>query len=114
MEENSTNTISESLKDFGDGYYSDARISGEIRAMFEPKINPRDFESEMTLWKHKPTCVKAMQLGKSCKIETLEGTMKGKVLDYLVKGTRGEFYIVDKDIFENIYEVLLKGDKTEP
>ena len=76
--------------------------------MFEPKINPKDFESEMVAWKHKPTCIMAMQLGKSCKIDTLEGTMRGKALDWLVKGTCGEFYIVDDEIFQNIYECQVK------
>lgn len=76
--------------------------------MFESKINPKDFEHEMVVWKHKPTCIMAMQLGKACKIDTLEGTMKGKALDWLVKGTHGEYYIVDKEIFENIYECQVR------
>lgn len=36
-------------------------------------------------------------------VNTLEGTMKGKLLDYLVKGAFGELYIVDRTIFEMTY-----------
>lgn len=38
------------------------------------------------------------------KIETLEGTMKANVGDYIIKGVRGELYPCKKDIFEETYE----------
>ena len=37
--------------------------------------------------------------------DTIEGTMNGKINDYVIKGIRGELYICDKEIFEDSYEV---------
>lgn len=37
-------------------------------------------------------------------IETLEGTMKASVGDYIIKGVDGEFYPCKPDIFEKTYE----------
>ena len=37
-------------------------------------------------------------------IETLEGKMKADIGDYIIKGTKGEFYPCKPDIFEQIYE----------
>jgi hypothetical protein len=39
-------------------------------------------------------------------IETLEGTMRGELGDYIIKGVNGEFYPCKPDIFEKTYEVL--------
>lgn len=38
------------------------------------------------------------------KIETLEGTITASVGDYVVRGTRGEFYPCKPDIFESKYD----------
>lgn len=38
------------------------------------------------------------------KIETLEGTMKASVGDYIIKGVNGEFYPCKPDTFEKTYE----------
>ena len=37
-------------------------------------------------------------------IETLEGTMKASLGDYVIKGVNGEFYPCKPDIFEKTYE----------
>ena len=37
-------------------------------------------------------------------IETLEGNMKGKIGDYIIKGVNGEFYPCKPDIFAKTYE----------
>jgi len=37
-------------------------------------------------------------------INTLEGTMKASVGDWIIKGVRGEFYPCKPDIFEATYE----------
>lgn len=37
-------------------------------------------------------------------IETLEGTMKAHVGDYIIKGVKGEFYPCREDIFEQTYD----------
>lgn len=40
------------------------------------------------------------------KIETLEGTMKASVGDYIIKGVNGEFYPCKPDIFAKTYEEI--------
>ncbi len=35
--------------------------------------------------------------------DTIEGTMKGKIGDYVIKGIRGELYICDREIFKETY-----------
>ena len=42
-------------------------------------------------------------------VYTLEGTMTGRVGDYLIKGVRGEFYFCAKNIFEETYEEVIDG-----
>lgn len=37
-------------------------------------------------------------------IETLEGNMKAKIGDYIIKGVNGEFYPCKPDIFAKTYE----------
>ena len=39
-----------------------------------------------------------------CLIETLEGTMRGNVGDYIIKGLKGELYPCKPDVFEKKYE----------
>lgn len=41
------------------------------------------------------------------KIETLEGTMKASVGDYIIKGVNEEFYPCKPDIFEKTYERVI-------
>lgn len=54
----------------------------------------------------RPIIVKAIQVTEDFEVETLEGEMKGKVGDYLVKGVEGELYPVKKNIFETTYEMV--------
>jgi hypothetical protein len=37
-------------------------------------------------------------------IDTLEGTMKASIGDFIIKGVQGEFYPCKPDIFEKTYE----------
>ena len=39
-----------------------------------------------------------------CLIETLEGTMRGDVGDYIIKGLKGELYPCKSDVFKKKYE----------
>ena len=39
-------------------------------------------------------------------IDTLEGAMRCNKGDYIIKGTKGEFYPCKADIFESIYELV--------
>ena len=40
-------------------------------------------------------------------ISTLEGDMSASVGDYIIKGVKGEFYPVKKDIFDMTYETVI-------
>lgn len=42
--------------------------------------------------------------GEYLSIETLEGTMRADINDYIIKGVNGEFYPCKPDIFEKTYE----------
>jgi hypothetical protein len=39
-------------------------------------------------------------------IKTLEGTMRGVVGDWIIRGVKGEFYPCKPDIFEATYELV--------
>lgn len=41
-----------------------------------------------------------------CSINTLEGTMKVSLYDYVIKGVNGEFYPCKNGIFAKTYEIL--------
>lgn len=47
-------------------------------------------------------------LGFNLKIDTLEGTMTGKVGDYIIQGVDGEFYPCKGSIFEKTYDEILE------
>lgn len=38
--------------------------------------------------------------------DTLEGTMIGKIGDFIIKGIKGELYICDRHIFFETYDIL--------
>jgi hypothetical protein len=44
-------------------------------------------------------------------VDTLEGTMKANIGDYIIKGIQGEFYPCKSDIFEVTYESTDKKKK---
>lgn len=56
--------------------------------------------------KNGKTIVYSDRLYKSFYVKTLEGTMKGKVGDYVIQGIKGELYICDRQIFKETYEIL--------
>jgi hypothetical protein len=43
-------------------------------------------------------------VGDSLFIHTLEGSMRAKPTDYIIKGVKGEFYPCDESIFKITYE----------
>lgn len=43
-------------------------------------------------------------VGDYIEIDTLEGTMRAEVGDWIIRGVRGEFYPCKPDIFEATYE----------
>ena len=52
----------------------------------------------------KPVVIEAYQTDKEVYIETLEGTMKANVGDYIITGVNGEKYPCKPDIFAKTYE----------
>lgn len=54
----------------------------------------------------KAITVDAVQTDKIQYIETLEGTMKASIGDWIVTGINGERYPVKPDIFYKTYEIL--------
>jgi hypothetical protein len=54
----------------------------------------------------RPISITAVQIAEPFSIVSLEGRVYGKTGDYLIKGTHGEFYICDKKIFEENYNVV--------
>ena len=44
-------------------------------------------------------------------IQTLEGTMKAKVGDYIIKGVAGEFYPCKPEIFQTTYAKITREEK---
>lgn len=57
----------------------------------------------MPLFRKKPVVVEANCLTREVVINSPEGTIAGRVGDWLVTGTAGEQYIVQADIFPTIY-----------
>lgn len=47
--------------------------------------------------------------GETMEIETLEGTMKASVGDYIIKGVNGEFYPCKPDIFKKTYDIFTEN-----
>jgi patatin-like phospholipase/acyl hydrolase len=48
--------------------------------------------------------IQAVRIDEPFEVETLEGMMKGKSGDYLMKGVHGEYYVCDAAIFKETYE----------
>lgn len=55
-------------------------------------------------YRKKPIEIKAIQTDKELLIETLEGTMKANVGDWIIQGVTGEFYPCKPDVFEKTYD----------
>lgn len=55
-------------------------------------------------FRKKPVVIEAYQTDKEMYIETLEGTHKASVGDWIITGVHGEQYPCKPDIFEKTYE----------
>lgn len=55
-------------------------------------------------YRHKPVVVEAYQARYEDVIKTLEGEMKVHPGDYVVRGVLGEYYPVNKEVFDKLYE----------
>lgn len=52
----------------------------------------------------KPIAIRAIQINEPFEVITMEGTLTGKIGDYLMEGIHGELYPCDRTIFEESYE----------
>ncbi len=52
--------------------------------------------------------IEAIQINEPFEVETIEGLMKGKQGDFLMRGVNGEYYVCDKNIFNQTYESIKK------
>jgi hypothetical protein len=72
-------------------------------------MQPTDI-GELSAWCGGEWYFEATSRGQYIKIPTLEGDMTARPGDWIVKGTRGEFYPVKPDIFANTYEPASDGE----
>lgn len=54
----------------------------------------------------KPIPVNCVQIHEPFEVESLEGLVRGKPGDWLMRGVRGELYVCDREIFEQTYELI--------
>ena len=54
----------------------------------------------------KPIPVDCAQIHEPFEVESMEGLVRGKPGDWLMRGVRGELYVCDREIFEQTYELL--------
>ncbi|MAP55332.1 PGDYG domain-containing protein [Altibacter sp.] len=54
----------------------------------------------------KPLVIECLQIAEAFQVETMEGTMRGKPGDWLMKGVNGELYVCDHAIFEKTYDLI--------
>ena len=64
------------------------------------------FSEEFKFYRKKPIIIKAYQTPSEMLIETLEGTMKANIGDWIIEGINGELYPCKPDIFEKTYEKI--------
>lgn len=57
-------------------------------------------------YRKKPIVITAYRTDRPVMIQTLEGTLKASVGDYIITGLRGEEYPCKPDIFEKTYELV--------
>jgi hypothetical protein len=58
-------------------------------------------------YRKRPVVIQAYQTDKEMVIETLEGSMKASVGDWIITGVKGEQYPCKPDIFEVTYEEVI-------
>lgn len=71
----------------------------------------RDNWDPMLRVRKKPVVVHATQLNfpEGFEVTTKEGKLRGKPGDYLMIGVRGEKYPIDREIFEETYDIIEEG-----
>lgn len=74
----------------------------EIVELMGEKVNT---ENKMELIKFYEFCDEVFKRG-YMNINTLEGTMRANIGDWIIKGVNGELYPCKPDIFEKTYEAI--------
>lgn len=54
----------------------------------------------------KPIPVACVQIKEPFEVESLEGLVRGKPGDWLMRGIQGELYVCDREIFEKTYDLI--------
>ncbi len=87
-----------------------------------PKFRKKPVVIEAIEWNGDMSSIEDMQLRSYCQavaqglgdpalyIETLEGTMKAELGDWIILGIKGEIYPCKPDIFEKTYELVEDGE----
>jgi len=78
---------------------------------FELKRVIRDQEvcfEAVLQYRKRPITVWAAQMGCPFLVDTLEGVMRGKAGDWLVRGVNGEWYPCDQDVFAKTYDKVVR------
>jgi len=81
-------------------FYLKKPIPIEAREMTPESINELVEWSNASIVKHVDGTPRGMM------VWTLEGTMTGRMGDYLCKGVRGEFYFCAREIFHETYTLV--------
>lgn len=58
----------------------------------------------MPKFRKKPVVIEATRISREMSVDTLEGTMRGKIGDWLITGVKGEQYFCEDSIFRMTYE----------
>jgi len=66
-----------------------------------------EFGSDGEKYVKRPIEIDAKQIPFAFQVETLEGLMQGKAMDYLIKGIKGELYPCDQEIFKATYKKVI-------
>lgn len=57
-------------------------------------------------YRKRPVVVEAAQITEPMEVDTLEGTMRGNVGDWLIIGVEGERYFCKDTVFQRTYEAV--------
>lgn len=63
-------------------------------------------DTTLRKYRKKPVVIEAYQTDHEFDIDTLEGTMRASIGDYIITGVDGEQYPCKPDIFEKTYELV--------
>jgi hypothetical protein len=73
-------------------------------------VTPEWVEDNAQWSKYRKTALaEAMRMEQPFVVETLEGTMRGKAGDFLMRGVHGELYPCDGKVFSETYELFSRA-----